>query len=110
MRGYADQAGIPWSAVEAACPEVVVLEASGPQAIRIAACAMAAGSSVERVVLRLGRCTSARRERLTIRRSDVSDVLRGLAATASTFFAAGRVRDGQEMLATAKLLDAAVSS
>ena len=61
MRGFANDVGIPWAAIEAACPEVVVLEVSGPQAIRVAACAMAAGARVERVVTRLGRCTSARR-------------------------------------------------
>lgn len=110
MRGFANDVGIPWAAIEAACPDVVVVECSGPQAIRIAACAMAAGSRVERVVTRLGRCTSARRERLTIRRADVSDIVRGLAATALVFFEAGRVRDGEEMRTTRKLLETAVAS
>ncbi len=107
MRGCVNDVGIPWEAIEAACPldVLVALDVSGPQALRIAACAMAAGSRVERVVTRHGRCTSARRERLTIRLADVPDVLRGLAATASMFFAAGRVRDGEEMLATAKLVE-----
>lgn len=112
MRGFADQAGIPWSAVEAALlsAERVTVTCSTPQAIRIEATAMVARVEVERVVVRDGRCVSGRVERVSLARSGAEDVSRGLHAAACVLFGAGRVREGHEMATTAKLLDAAVRS